>query len=106
MSGSCSTGRGRLLLHSTTRQRKAPARFWVGTQVCSDWKGKAALLPAHEGRSFPAAIYKGENNAEAHTWKKRFGSLGSRARLHGQELFLRPAPGQAGDDIPYRGRPR
>ena len=31
------------------------------------------------------------NNAKAQTWKKQSGSLGHRARLHGNELWLRPA---------------
>jgi len=39
-----------------------------------------------------------KTNAEAHTWKQSPGSLGSRARLHGNELFLRSVPRQAGDD--------
>src|SRR5262249_43108399 len=39
------------------------------------------------------------NNAEAQTWKERLGSVGHRAGLHGNELFLRPAQRQAGDDL-------
>ena len=39
------------------------------------------------------------NNAEAQTWKKQLGSFGPRPRLHGNELFLRPARRQAGDDL-------
>src|SRR5450631_820376 len=33
------------------------------------------------------------NNAKAQTWKKQLGSFGSRVRVHGHELFLRPAQG-------------
>jgi len=32
------------------------------------------------------------------TGKKQSGSFGHRARLHGNELFIRPAQGQEGDD--------
>ena len=34
--------------------------------------------------------------------KERFESVGSRTRLHGDELFLRSAHGQAGDDRTLR----
>src|SRR5260370_31730820 len=34
-------------------------------------------------------IARRRKNAEAQTWKKQLGSFGSRARLHGNELFLR-----------------
>jgi hypothetical protein len=36
---------------------------------------------------------------KAQTWKQQPGSLGPRARLHGNELFLRSAQRQAGDDL-------
>src|SRR6266851_1970468 len=36
-------------------------------------------------------IARRRKNAEAQTWKKQLGSFGSRARLHGNELFLRSA---------------
>src|SRR5580700_9709740 len=38
------------------------------------------------------------NNAETRTWKKQIGGLGSRPRLHGDELLLWPTQRQAGDD--------
>src|ERR1700693_3675892 len=39
------------------------------------------------------------NNAEAQTRQERPGSLGDWPRLYGNELFIRPAQRQAGDDI-------
>src|ERR1700722_11801277 len=38
------------------------------------------------------------NYAKAQTRKRQLGSLGSRPRLHGNELFLWPAQRQEGDD--------
>src|SRR5437879_2685958 len=41
------------------------------------------------------------NNAKAQTRKQQSGSLGDRARLHGNELRLRSGWRQEGDDCPY-----
>ncbi len=51
---------------------------------------------------------EGAIHAEASTREERPGSLGHRPRLHGDELRLRPAEGQAGDDraAPDGRRPR
>src|SRR6202022_436766 len=43
------------------------------------------------------------NNAEAQTWKKQFGSLGYRAGLHGNELWLRSGRRKARDDLGHPG---
>ena len=48
----------------------------------------------------------GEDDAEAQTWEERPGGLGPGARLHGHELRLRSACGQAGDDLPHPDRRR
>ena len=47
---------------------------------------------------------RSSNHEDAQTRQQRPGSLGPRARLHGDELFLRPAQGQAGDDRAAPGR--
>jgi hypothetical protein len=44
---------------------------------------------------------EGEHNAEAQTWKKQFGSFGSRVRQHGNELWLRSGRRQEGNDFAH-----
>src|SRR6266478_1301223 len=39
------------------------------------------------------------NNEKAQTWKKQSGSLCSRTRLHGNELWLRSGRRQEGNDL-------
>src|SRR6266853_1731903 len=39
------------------------------------------------------------NNAETQTWKQQLGSLGSRARLYGNERWLRSGKRQEGNDL-------
>src|SRR6266496_3709274 len=50
--------------------------------------------------------FRRRSNAEAQTWKERPRSLGSRARLHGNEFRLRSGQRQAGDDLCYPGSRR
>src|SRR5260370_22224094 len=46
---------------------------------------------------------EGRNNAKTQTWKKQLGSFWYRARLHGNELWLRPRWRQTGDDLGHPG---
>src|ERR1700704_6261775 len=39
------------------------------------------------------------NNAETQTWKQQLGSLGSRARLYGNERWLRSGKREEGNDL-------
>src|SRR6266478_565671 len=39
------------------------------------------------------------NNGNAQTWKQKLGSLGSRARLYGNERWLRSGKRQEGNDL-------
>src|SRR5215468_3369677 len=67
----------------------------------SGWQPKLSQGEADQHGSFihRESYLEGEANANAQTWEKQFGSVGDRARLHGNELCLWPSPGQERDDF-------
>jgi aryl-alcohol dehydrogenase-like predicted oxidoreductase len=61
---------------------------------------RATGYPRARSLTFSQEVSRRKGNAEAKTGKERSRSLGDRPRLHGNELWLRSARGQEGDDLP------
>jgi len=65
------------------------------------WPNVFSAIPVVKG-VFEKRSY-GNNNGKTQAWKKQSRSLGSRARLHGNERELRAAPGPTGNDCSHSG---
>src|SRR6266704_1493094 len=90
------SNRSRLPVSRPGRRREFGKNF---IETGKSPKRHQTMLRLEASTNLPAASApRRRNNAKAQTWKTQLGCFGSRARLHGNELFLWSTSRQAGDD--------